>query len=193
MEKKKKKKKKKMKKAKAEKKPKKKSTLVDLLKKKGLNTQQLVIDEKLKKLNIKLPNAPDPVGAYVAYKKVGNLLFISGQLPIAFDGKIIKGKIGKDLTLEEGQNASRLCVSNILAQAKKAMNGDLNKIKNCIKITGFVNSADNFTDQPKVINPASEALSTLFGEKGKHARAAISTNSLPLGVAVEIDAIFEIV
>tara|TARA_Y100000590_G_scaffold460991_1_gene621582 strand:- start:1319 stop:1777 length:459 start_codon:yes stop_codon:yes gene_type:complete len=149
-------------------------------------------EKKLMEMNIKLPKAPDPVGAYVAFKKVNNLLFISGQLPISLDGKIIKGKIGKDLTLEEGQEASKLCVANILAQAKKAMNGDLNKIKNCIKITGFVNSSDNFIDQPKVINPASETLSAVFGDNGKHTRAAISTNSLPLGVAVEIDAIFEI-
>ena len=149
-------------------------------------------EKKLSKLNIQLPKAPDPVGAYVAFKIIDKLLFISGQLPIDINGKIIKGKIGKDLTLEDGQAASRLCVANILAQAKKAMNGDLNKIKNCVKITGFVNSTDNFIDQPKVINPASEALSAVFGESGKHARAAVSTNSLPLGVAVEIDAIFEI-
>ena len=149
-------------------------------------------DKKLKELNIILPKAPDPVGAYVAYKKVGNLLFISGQLPIDLDGKMIKGKIGKNLTLEDGQKASKLCVINILAQAKKAMDGDLKKIKNCIKITGFVNSSDDFIDQPKVINPASETLSTIFEDNGKHARAAVSTNSLPLGVAVEIDAIFEI-
>ena len=148
--------------------------------------------EKLKELKIILPEAPSPVGAYVAFKKVNNLLFISGQLPISSDGKIIKGKIGKDLTLEDGQKASRLCVINILAQVKKALSGDINKIKNCIKITGFVNSTDNFTDQPKVINPASETISFIFGEKGKHTRAAISTNSLPLGAAVEIDAIFEI-
>ena len=120
------------------------------------------------------------------------MLFISGQLPIGSDGKIIKGKIGKELTLEDGQKASKLCVINILAQAKKAMNGDLDKIKNCIKITGFVNSSDDFRDQPKVINPASETLSEVFGTKGKHARAAISANSLPLSAAVEIDAIFEI-
>ena len=149
-------------------------------------------EKKLEQLNIRLPKAPDPVGAYVAFKKIDKLLFISGQLPIDVEGKMIKGKIGKDLTLEQGQDASKLCVANILAQAKKAMNGDLNKIKNCVKITGFVNSSDNFTDQPKVINPASEALSTLFGDSGKHTRAAISTNSLPLGVAVEVDAIFEL-
>ena len=150
------------------------------------------IEKKLKELNIELPNAPDPVGAYVAFKKVNNLLFISGQLPISNDGKMIKGQIGKDLTLEDGQKASKLCVINILAQAKKALNGDLNNIKNCVKITGFVNSTDDFKDQPKVINPASEILSTVFGNNGKHTRAAISTNSLPLGAAVEIDAIFEI-
>ena len=150
------------------------------------------IEKKLKELNIELPNAPDPVGAYVAFKKVNNLLFISGQLPISNDGKMIKGQIGKNLTLLDGQKASKLCVINILAQVKKALNGDLDNIKNCVKITGFVNSTDDFKDQPKVINPASETLSAVFGDKGKHARVAISANSLPLGAAVEIDAIFEI-
>ena len=152
----------------------------------------MAISEKLKELNIDLPNAPDPVGAYVAFKKINNLLFISGQLPISKDGKMIKGKIGNDLTLEDGQRASKLCVINILAQVKKALNGDLNKVKSCVKITGFVNSTDDFKDQPKVINPASETLSAVFGANGKHARAAISSNSLPLGAAVEIDAIFEL-
>ncbi len=151
-----------------------------------------MIENRLKELKIELPNAPDPVGAYVAYKKVNNLLFISGQLPVAVDGSIIKGKLGKDLTLEQGQNASKLCALNILAQAKKAMDGDLNKIKGCVKITAFVNCTEDFKDQPKVINPASETLSAVFGESGKHARAAVGTNSLPLGIAVEIDAIFEI-
>ena len=154
--------------------------------------KELVVSEKLKQLNIELPKAPDPVGAYVAFKKIGNLLFISGQLPIGSDGAITKGKIGKNLTLEDGQKASKLCVINILAQASKAMNGDLDKIKNLVKITGFVNSTDDFFDQPKVINPASETLSSVFEDRGKHTRAAISTNSLPLGAAVEIDAIFEI-
>ena len=149
-------------------------------------------EQKLKELNILLPKAPDPVGAYVAFKKINNLLFISGQLPIDLKGQIMKGKIGKDLSLAQGQEASKLCVANILAQAKKAMDDDLNKIKNCIKITGFVNSTDDFTDQPKVINPASETLSSVFEPNGKHARAAISANSLPLGAAVEIEAIFEV-
>ena len=149
--------------------------------------------ENLKKLNINLPSAPDPVGAYVAFKKTGKLIFISGQLPIDSDGKPIKGKIGKELSLEDGQKAAKFCAINILAQTNKAVGGDLNKIKNCVKITGFVNSADEFIDQPKVINPASELLSAVFEDGGKHARAAVSTNSLPLGVAVEIDAIFETV
>ena len=139
-----------------------------------------------------MPEAPAPVGAYTAYKKMGNLLFISGQLPISKEGDIVKGKIGKDLNLEQGQKAAKLCVLNIIAQAKKAMDGNLELIKGCIKITGFVNSTEDFIDQPKVINPASETISALFGDNGKHTRAAVSSNSLPLGVAVEIDAIFEI-
>ena len=151
-----------------------------------------MILDNLKKLNITIPDAPDPVGAYVAYKFSGKLLYISGQLPIGKEGKIIKGKIGKDLSLEEGQEAARLCVINILAQVKKAVKGDLSKVKNCVKITGFVNSTDDFIDQPKVINAASEMLSNVFGDSGKHTRAAVSSNSLPLGIAVEIDAIFEI-
>ena len=150
------------------------------------------IDSKLKELKIQIPEAPAPVGAYVAFKVIGNLLFVSGQLPIGPNGEMIKGKIGNDLSLEDGQKASKYCVINILSQVKKSMNGDLTRVKNCIKITGFVNSTDDFKDQPKVINPASEILSSLFGEKGKHTRAAVSTNSLPLGAAVEIDAIFEV-
>ena len=152
----------------------------------------MTIEKKLNELKIIIPDAPTPVGGYVAFKIIGNLLYISGQLPIDSDGKLIKGKVGGKLTLEDGQNAAKICAINILAQAKKAIGGDLEKIKNCVKITGFVNSSDNFIDQPKVINPASELLSSIFGERGKHTRAAVSTNSLPLGVAVEIDAIFEI-
>ena len=137
-----------------------------------------MITDKLKELNIKIPNAPDPVGAYVAYKKAGNLLFISGQLPISEDGQIIKGKIGKNLTLEDGQRAAFFCVLNILAQVKKALNGNLDNVKSCVKITGFVNSTDDFKDQPKVINPASETISSLFGSSGKHTRAAVKNSNL---------------
>ncbi len=132
------------------------------------------------------------MGAYVAFKIIGKLLYISGQLPISKDGKIIKGKLGKNQNLEEGKDASKICVINIIAQVKKALGGDLNKVKNCIKITGYVNSTADFIEQPKVINPASETLVQIFGDKGKHTRAAVSANSLPLGVAVEIEAIFEI-
>ena len=98
----------------------------------------------------------------------------------------------KDLSIEDGQKAAKLCAINIIAQVKKAVNGDLNKIKNCVKITGFVNSTEDFVDQPKIINAASELLTAVFGDNGKHARAAVSSNSLPLGIAVEIDAIFEV-
>ena len=150
------------------------------------------IEENLKKNNIVLPNAADPVGAYVAYKIVGKLLYISGQISIDADGKLIKGKVGKNLTLEEGYHAATRCALSIVSQCKKAAGGDLSKIKTCVKLTGFVNSTDTFTDQPKVINGASDTISKIFGDLGMHTRAAISTNSLPLGVAVEVDAIFEL-
>ena len=150
------------------------------------------IYENLRKLNIEIPKPPDPVGAYVAYKKTSNLLFISGQISIDANGNITKGKLGKELSIEEGQAAAKLCAINIIAQAKKACNERLENIKKCIKLTGYVNSTNEFTDQPKVINGASELISAVFGENGKHTRAAISANSLPLGAAVEIDAIFEI-
>jgi enamine deaminase RidA (YjgF/YER057c/UK114 family) len=152
----------------------------------------LSVEENLKKLNLQLPKAPNPVGAYVAYKKTGNLIFISGQVSFGKDGNLIKGKIGSDLTLEQGQEAAKACAINILSQIKAACNGDLDKVKKCIKLTGFVNSKDNFIDQPKVINGASELISNVFGDDGKHARAAVSLNSLPLGAAVEVEAIFEV-
>ena len=151
-----------------------------------------MIDENIKKLGIAIPDAPAPIGAYVAFKSVGKLLFISGQISVDSNGRFIKGKVGKDIDLKKGQEAAKLCAINIIAQAKKACSGDLEKISSCIKLTGFVNSSDEFIDQPKIINGASELISTVFGENGKHTRAAISVNSLPLGVAVEIDAIFEL-
>ena len=148
--------------------------------------------ENLKKLNLKIPKAPDPVGAYIAYKKTANLLFISGQISIDSNGKITKGKLGKDLTIDQGRAAAKLCAINIIAQAKKACDEKLETIKNCIKLTGYVNSTNDFNDQPKVINGASEIISAVFGENGKHTRAAISANSLPLDAGVEVDAIFEL-
>ena len=149
-------------------------------------------EENLAKENIKLPNAPQPVGSYVAFKKSEKLLFISGQISIDESGNLIKGKLGKDLKTGDGYNAAVRCAINIIAQAKKACDGDLSKIKSCIKLTGFVNSTDNFTEQPKVINGASDTMVKVFGEAGMHTRAAVSVNSLPLGVAVEVDAIFEL-
>ena len=148
--------------------------------------------ENLKRLNIELPNPPAPVGAYVAYKKIKNLLFISGQLSIDSKGNITKGKLRKELSIQQGQTAAKLCAINIIAQAKQACDEKLENIANCIKLTGYVNSTNDFIDQPKVINGASELISAVFGNNGKHVRAAISSNSLPLGAAVEVDAIFEL-
>ena len=152
----------------------------------------MTIEENIKKLNINLPNAPDPVGSYVASKIVGKFLYISGQISINEKGEFIKGKVGKELNLEEGYEAAKRCALNIVSQSKKACGNDLSKVKSCIKLTGYVNSTDNFTDQPKIINGASDLISSVFGEIGKHTRAAVSVNSLPLGVAVEVDAIFEL-
>tara|TARA_B100001057_G_scaffold353684_1_gene355598 strand:+ start:579 stop:1040 length:462 start_codon:yes stop_codon:yes gene_type:complete len=149
-------------------------------------------EKKIIELGIKLPIAADPVGSYVATKISGKILFISGQISIDENGNLIKGKIGKDLDIEAGYNAAKRCALNIIAQVKKACNDDLSKVKTCVKLTGFVNSTDNFTEQPKVINGASDLIALVFGESGMHTRAAVSTNSLPLGVAVEVDAIFEL-
>tara|TARA_B100000700_G_C14769951_1_gene726259 strand:- start:151 stop:609 length:459 start_codon:yes stop_codon:yes gene_type:complete len=150
------------------------------------------IEETIKELNIKLPDPKDPVGAYAASKIVGNLLYISGQISIDDKGNLIKGKIGDDLDLNQGYEAAKRCGLAIISQVKKACNNDLSKVKSCIKLTGYVNSTDNFKDQPKVINGASEIITKVFNSQGLHTRAAVSSNSLPLGVAVEVDAIFEI-
>ena len=151
-----------------------------------------MIENNLKKNNLQLPDAPDPVGSYVATKQVGNLLYISGQISIDDKGNLIKGKLGKDLTLDEGYQAAIRCALSIISQAKKYLYNDLSKIKTCVKLTGFVNSTDDFTDQPKVINGASDTIVKVFENAGMHTRAAVSVNSLPLGVAVEVDAIFEL-
>ena len=150
------------------------------------------VEDNLTKLNISLPKAASPVGSYVATKIVNKLLYISGQISIDESGELIKGKLGKDLNTEEGYKAAIRCALNITSQAKNACQNDLSKIKSCIKLTGFVNSTDDFTEQPKVINGASDTIVKIFGESGMHTRAAVSVNSLPLGVAVEVDAIFEL-
>ena len=149
-------------------------------------------EEKIKELKIELPEAKAPVGSYVATKICNSMLFISGQISISSDGKLITGKIGRDLSTDDGYKAAKRCGLSIISQAKKACDGDLSKIKSCIKLTGFVNSTDDFIEQPKVINGASDIISAIFGDVGMHTRAAVSTNSLPLGVSVEVDAIFEI-
>ena len=149
-------------------------------------------ENKIKELKINLPEAKPPVGSYVATKIVGNLLYISGQISISENGELIKGKVGKDLSVDDGYKAAERCGLSIISQAKVACNGDLSKIKSCVKLTGYVNSSNNFTDQPKVINGASDIIVKILGDKGMHTRAAVSVNSLPLGVAVEVDGVFEI-
>ena len=148
-------------------------------------------EENIKNFDIELPKAADPVGSYVATKLSGKQLFVSGQISIDENGNLIKGKLGKDLKTEEGYEAAKRCALSIIAQVKKFCGGDLSKIKECIKLTGYVNSNEDFIEQPKVINGASDLISKIFDNNG-HARAAISSNSLPLGVAVEVEAIFEL-
>ena len=149
-------------------------------------------EENLKNNNLKLPVAANPVGSYVATKVVGKLLYITGQNSIDESGNLIKGKLGKDLNTDQGYAAAIRCALSIVSQAKKQLNNDLSKIKSCIKLTGFVNSTEDFIEQPKVINGASDTIVKIFGDIGMHTRAAVSSNSLPLGVAVEVDAIFEL-
>lgn len=148
------------------------------------------IEERIRSLGFEVPDLPAAAGNYLPGTIVGNLLFTSGQIPTK-DGKIAcTGILGADLTIEEGQAAARLCTLNGLAVAKSLL-GDLSRIKRVVKVNGFVRSAENFTDQPKVINGASDLLVEIFGDAGRHARAAIGVISLPLGVGVEIDFLFE--
>jgi enamine deaminase RidA (YjgF/YER057c/UK114 family) len=148
------------------------------------------IEEKLKKLNIQLPDPAAPVASYSPFVLTNNLLFVSGQGPFR-NGKLITGKVGLNLSIEEGQDAAKACGEMILSQARLAC-GDLDKIKKCIKIGGFVNCENTFTDQAMIIEGASKLLIEIFGERGWHSRFAVGANSLPLGMAVEIDAIFEV-
>jgi len=152
----------------------------------------MTFNQKIEELKLVLPDARDPVGSYVASKIIGKMLFISGQISIAANGDLIKGKIGRELKTEEGYEAAKRCGLSIISQVKKACKDDLSKIKSCVKLTGFVNSTEDFIEQPKVINGASDLIVSVFGNAGMHTRAAVSTNSLPLGVSVEVDAIFEL-
>ena len=149
-------------------------------------------EENIKKFKLNLPKAADPVGSYVATKISGKYIYISGQISIDENGDLIKGKLGKELSVENGYEAAKRCALNIISQLKKTCNNDLSKVKSCIKITGYINSTENFIEQPKVINGASDLISKIFGTEGAHSRVAVSANSLPLGVAIEVDAIFEL-
>lgn len=149
------------------------------------------IEARLAELGVTLPEPPTPVANYVGYVITGNLVHVSGQISADANGPI-KGKLGADLTVEQGADAARRCAISLLAQAKKACGGDLSRVTRLVKLVGFVNSTPDFVDQPKVINGASDFMVEVLGDAGRHARAAVSAPSLPLGVAVEIDAIFEI-
>ena len=150
------------------------------------------IESRLAELGITLPVAETPVANYAPFMQTGNQLFISGQVPMGPDGLQFKGKLGADLSLEDGQAAARLCAMNLLAQARAALGGDLERVVRLVKIVGFVNSTPDFTDQPKVVNGASDFLVEALGDKGRHARSAVGVAGLPFGVAVEVEAIFEV-
>lgn len=149
-----------------------------------------MIETKLAELGVTLPDAPAPAANYVPYVISGDLIFVSGQISMDAGG-LITGKLGADFTVEQGQAAAKVCAINLLAQVKHALEGDLDRVTRVVKLGGFVNSTADFTDQPAVINGASDFIGEVFGPKGAHARAAVGTSSLPLGVAVEIEGIFE--
>jgi enamine deaminase RidA (YjgF/YER057c/UK114 family) len=150
-----------------------------------------VVAKRLQELGIVLPTPVQPVANYVPYRWSGSLLFIAGQIPLQ-DGQLpYLGKVGVDLSIEQGQAAARLCAINILAQVNAALNGNLDRVNACLKLGGFVNCAADFSDQPTVVNGASDLMVDVFGDKGRHARAAVGSNALPRNVAVEIDAIFD--
>ncbi|MEM7221175.1 MAG: RidA family protein [Pseudomonadota bacterium] len=148
------------------------------------------VNARLKELDIALPDAPAPAANYVPAVRSGNLLFVSGQVAMDANG-LVRGKLGENMSVEEGQKAARLCALNIIAQVQTAC-GDLNRVARLVKVTGFVNSTGDFTQHPQVINGASDLFAEVFGEAGKHARAAVGSSSLPLGVAVEVEAIVEL-
>ena len=151
-----------------------------------------LFEENIKNLGLNIPELPKALANYVPYKIVGNSIYISGQAPAQNGEVIYKGKVGSDITVEDGIEAAKLCVINIIAAVKTGLNGDWDKLDSFVKLTGYVNCRDNFTDQPKVINGASDMLVDIFGEQGRHARVAVGSNALPLGIAVEIDAIVKL-
>jgi len=150
------------------------------------------IDARLIELGIDLPEAAAPAANYVPYVITGNLVFISGQITLWNGDPMYKGRLGENLSLDDGLAAARLCGLNLIAQLKAACGGDLDRVSGCVRLGGFVNCTPDFTDHPKVINGASDLMAKVFGEAGKHARAAVGCSSLPLGVAVEVEGVFEI-
>jgi len=150
------------------------------------------IDARLKALNITLPQPPAPVASYVPYVVSGNLVFISGQVPLSAQGLQYVGVVGKDISVEDGQAAARLCALNLIAQLKASCNGDLDRVRRCVKLTVFVNAAPEFAKQPEVANGASDLMVEVFGDAGRHSRAAVGAGSLPRNVAAEVEAVFEI-
>jgi enamine deaminase RidA (YjgF/YER057c/UK114 family) len=150
------------------------------------------VDARLAELGIEVPEAAAAVANYVGYVRSGNLVFVSGQVPLVDGAFKFQGKVGAEFSVEEGQEAARICAINIIAQLKAACGGDLDRVRRIVKLGGFVNSTPEFTDQPKVINGASDLMVAVFGDAGRHSRAAVSAGALPLGVAVEVDAVAEI-
>ena len=151
-----------------------------------------LFDENIKNLGLNIPDLPKALANYVPYKIIGKTIYISGQAPVENGELVYKGKVGSDITVEDGIEAAKLCVINIIAAVKTGLDGDWDKLDSFVKLTGYVNCQDNFTDQPNVINGASDMLVDIFGEQGRHARVAVGSNALPLGIAVEIDAIVQL-
>lgn len=150
------------------------------------------IDKRLAELGITLPVPAKPVANYVGWVRTGNLVYTAGQVPLK-DGKIeYQGKLGKEYTVEQGAQAARICAINVVAQLKDAVGGDLDRIKRIVKVVGFVNGVPDFADHPKVVNGASDLLVEIFGDKGRHARSAVGSGSLPVNVAVEVEAVAEV-
>ena len=151
-----------------------------------------LFDENIKNLGLNIPDLPKALANYVPYKLIGKTIYISGQAPVQNGELIYKGKVGSDISIEEGVEAAKLCVINIIAALKTGLEGDWDKLDSFVKLTGYVNCQDNFTEQPKIINGASDMLVEIFGNQGRHARVAVGSNALPLGIAVEIDAIVQL-
>ncbi len=151
-----------------------------------------LFEENIKNLGLNIPELPKALANYVPYKIVGKTMYISGQAPVHNGELIYKGKVGSDITVEDGIKAAKLCVTNIIAAVKTGLEGDWGKLDSFVKLTGYVNCQDNFTDQPKIVNGASDLLVEIFGDQGRHSRVAVGSNALPLGIAVEIDAIVQL-